>query len=413
MATLVRAHAAASFLLALIGPPSASAQARPIPSISLDRGATEFAESFSQLTTLVELHDGRLIALDSKEKDLRLLDLARGTVTRVSRLGGGPLEYQVPGVLLSGPTDTIIYFDMMQRRFLVLSRDGVPVRTVPYGVQNGGGSPGQMASLMSQMMPTSTDAKGFLYGQTMGMSMPTIAKSGPSMPTFADTVEIQALDPRSGRSTTLARIRSPMAQASPKIEMTGTAIRMTITAPDFRPGEVWAVLPDGRLAILRDGVYRVHFIAAGHPETLGPTIPFTPVPVTSAERKAVVDSLRASIDKSVATMRKSFSQAGGTAGTMPTVEARVVEPSTWATNKPAYNALMSSPDGRLWVALSTPTGAKMGRLDVLDATGALLAHIQLAPGEKFTGLGRGTVYTVRTDEDDLQHLRRYMLPKLP
>lgn len=354
------------------------------------------------------------MVLDSKEKELRLVDLAHGTATRVSRLGGGPLEYQVPGVLLGGAADTIIYFDMMQRRFLLLSQTGVPVKTIPYGATTLTGSPDQTPSLMSQMLPTSTDAKGRLYGQTIGMSMAGIdSKSAPAMPTFADTVEVQSLDAHSGRTTTLARIRSPMAQASPKIEMIGTGIRMTITAPDFRPGAAWAVLPDGRVAILRDGIYRVHFIATGHAEMLGPLIPYSPVPVTASERKSVVDSMRASMDKTLATMRKSFSQARGAAGMTPTVEARVLEPATWAASKPAYSAIISSPDGRLWVAMSTPTGTKVSRLDVLDAAGALLAHVQLAPGEKFVGLGRGTVYTIRTDEDDLQYLRRYALPKLP
>jgi hypothetical protein len=406
--------AAIALLLALFGAASASAQARAVPSISLDRGATEFAESFSALSTLVELRDGRLIVLDSKEKDLRLVDMARPTARRVSRLGGGPLEYQVPGILLAGAADTVIYFDMTQRRFLQLSKNGVPLRTIPYGSTAATASPDQMQSLMSQMMPTSADARGVLFGQTMGMSMPAMdGKSGPPMPTFADTVEIQSLDPRSGRVTTLARIRSPMAQAKPKIEMTGTAVRMTITAPDFRPGAAWAVLPDGRLAVLRDGVYRVHFLTPGRPETLGPLIPFTPVPVTAAERKAVVDSLRASMEKSMAAMRKTLGQAGRAAGTGLTFEARVLEPSTWAPNKPAYNAIMSSPDGRLWVALSAPTGARVSRMDVLDGAGTLLAHVQLAAGEKFAGLGRGTVYTIRTDDDDLQYLRRYTLPKLP
>jgi len=406
--------AATALLLALIGARAASAQTRPVPSISLDRGAAEFAAPFSEISTLVELRDGRLIVLDSKEKELRLVDMARPTATRVSRLGGGPLEYQVPGALLGGSTDTIMYFDMMQRRFLELSKNGIPLKTIPYGATTVTGSPDQMESMMSQMVPTSADARGMVFGQTMGMSMPSMdARSGPPMPTFADSVEIQSFDPRSNRVTTLARIGSPMAQSRPRIETTGTAMRMTITAPDFRPGAAWAVLPDGRVAVLRDGVYRVHFIASGRPETLGPLIPFTPVPVTAAERKGLVDSLRASMDKSAATMRKSFSQAGGAAGMKFTVEARVLEPVTWATNKPPYTAISSSPDGHLWVALSAPAGNKVGRMDMLDAAGTLLAHVQLAPGERFAGLGRGTVYTIRTDDDDLQYLRRYTLPKLP
>jgi hypothetical protein len=198
----------------------------------------------------------------------------------------------------------------------------------------------------------------------------------------------------------------------PKIEPNGTGIKMTMTAPDGRSSDAWTVLPDGRVAVLRDGVYQVRFVTDAGRETLGPVIPYVAVPITATERKAMVDSLRAGMDKMITASRKAFSAAAASGKAPPKFEAEVLEPSQWATTKPAYTALLSAPDGRLWVALSGPTGSRTVRFDVLSGTGALLAHIQLAPGETLAGIGRGTVYTVRMDEDDLQYLRRYQLPTL-
>ena len=57
------------------------------PTITLDRGAREFAEPFSSVGAVVELRDGRLLVFDSREKELRLVDFARGTQVQAARTG--------------------------------------------------------------------------------------------------------------------------------------------------------------------------------------------------------------------------------------------------------------------------------------------------------------------------------------
>jgi hypothetical protein len=95
---------------------------------------------------------------------------------------------------------------------------------------------------------------------------------------------------------------------------------------------------------------------------------------------------------------------------MPRIEFDVREPARWASHLPPYTGIQASPDGLLWVAVPNSVGDRSGHHDVLDGTGSLVARVVLAPGETLIGLGRGTAYTMRTDEDDLQYLRRYMLP---
>lgn len=378
----------------------AAAQARPVPTIVLDKGAVEFGESFSQLGGLVELRDGRVIVVDTKERELRLVDFARESMSKISRLGGGPLEYQVPGGgLLTGAADTAVYFDGMQQRFLRLSPAGVPLGTIPF---LGVGTKSSPTDLMSGMIPTQVDAAGRLYGQTLGMTLGGSDEKASPMPTFADTVELQVRNLRGGVARTLARVRSPIAPSKPKIEMSGTSYRMTITAPNFASTDAWAALPDGRVAILRNGVYQVHFASAGRPETTGPTIAYSPLPVTASDRKAVMDSLKKVMAQQLAQIEKTAGAA--VAGKF---NMEVAEPASWAATRPPYEGLWSSPDGRLWVLVPTPKASRTTRIDLLDGSGALIAHVQLAPNETPLGFGRGTIYTVRTDSDDLQYLRRY------
>ena len=397
-----------AFALSVAVTGSARAQARG-PVITLDRGAKEFAESFSAVSQVRELRDGRLLVVDMGEKELRLVDLTRGTMSVVGRQGGGPVEYRMPGMLLPGASDTVAFYDPMQQRLLLISPQGIPVRTVPFGTT------GDVAGMLARMQPTATDAAGRLYGQTMGAKMFTPQSGSQSpMPTFVDTIQIQTLDYRSGKTTALATIRNPTSQLTPKMEFAAGKLKIIMTAPDYSPPDVWAALPDGRVAILRDGIYRVHLVGGGRAATLGPLIPSRPIPVTALERKAQLESVRKMMDSVMSETRKTIASATANSKTPgPSVEADVLEPRTWAANKPPYAALLSSPDGHLCVTLSQPPGTKTAKFDVLNSSGAPIAQVVLAPDERLVGLGRGTVYTVRKDADDLQYLREYQLPKLP
>lgn len=381
--------------LALFALPAA---AQNVKRVALGPGAKEFPEPFSEVSQLAELKDGRVIVVDANEKKLLLVDFAKGTATQISRTGAGPLEYQVPGVLHASTNDTVVYFDMMQRRLLLLNQQGTVIRTAAYGNP---GDPGAM----NMMIPTGLDASGRLWGQTTGFHMSGSGKN--QEPTFADTVEIQWYDRRTAKATTLTKIVSATKQTQPKMQMSEGKFQMTLTAPDYRPNEVWAALPDGRVALFKDGVYRAHLLAAGKPEVLGPVIPATPVPVTAAEQKALMDSLRALLDKQIEQVQKM----GG--ANAPKMSAKILPPAKWAAVKPAVSSVMASPDGRLWVMTAAPHTAKTSLFDVLDGRGALIGKVQIPAGESAIGLGRGTIYTMRKDDDDQQYVRRYVLPALP
>ena len=57
-----------------------------------------------------------------------------------------------------------------------------------------------------------------------------------------------------------------------------------------------------------------------------------------------------------------------------------------------------------------PAGDKIPTYDVFDRTGTLVKKVSLNPSSRVIGFGKGVVYVVRTDEDDLQYLQRYARP---
>jgi hypothetical protein len=340
-----------------------------------------------------------------------LVDFARNSQSNPARTGSGPLEFNTSGMFLPGASDTATFYDVLQRRFLLFSPEGAPVRTVSYGGTD-------LMAMLSLPQPSAVDAAGRAYGQSMGMRMPNMTGGGGfTGPTFDDSVTVARFDLRSGKSDTIARVRSVMAQSQPNMELTGGTMKMTVTAPDFRANDVWAAMPDGRVAILRDGDYRVRFVAPGAATVLGPPVPHTLIPLTRAMQEAAMDSIRRAMTtarqatgRAMDEARAAAGASGGAAAALPNIEFNVKEPAAWAPNLPPYTGIMSSPSGKLWVSVPTSVGDNSSHHDVLDGRGVLLARVRRAPGETLVGIGRGFVYTIRKDADDLQYLRRYALP---
>ena len=66
--------------------------------------------------------------------------------------------------------------------------------------------------------------------------------------------------------------------------------------------------------------------------------------------------------------------------------------------------------GRVWVPRARAHTDTIVVHDVFDASSRVVMRVPLPVARRIVGFGKGVVYTVRADEDDLLHLGRHKLP---
>lgn len=71
------------------------------------------------------------------------------------------------------------------------------------------------------------------------------------------------------------------------------------------------------------------------------------------------------------------------------------------------DAVRVTPEGVAWVSRTVKGAAPTPVYDVFDGTGKLVRQVTLRPGSRVVGFGKGTLYVVRMNDDDLQYLERY------
>ena len=87
-------------LAAMLVASATPALAQNVPTRTLSKPDAEYSEPFTQIAGVRELKDGRLIVIDPRDKTVQVVDMARGTATKLGREGSGPGEYGIPMRLL-------------------------------------------------------------------------------------------------------------------------------------------------------------------------------------------------------------------------------------------------------------------------------------------------------------------------
>jgi hypothetical protein len=362
--------------------------------VSLGKPDAESGEGFTNITSIRELANGKVLVADIQDKVVQLVDLASGTMTKVGREGRGPGEYALPAGLLGLPNGSTLVNDMLNRRFLVIGPDGKPgdVADLPPSPSSG---PGGGLTLGGPML---VDARGRLFRQGTPFSFQT--------GTQLDSVPILRWDRTSPTLDTVAYFKLPAGSASMNRSGAGggnVSVRIGGGQKVFAPAEAWTVTGDGRIARVMPAPYRVVWYDALTRATAGPVQPYTPIRVGEAE-KAQVRELRKRQKPVVVTF-------GGGGGGAPPPQVQLPEPEFEETIPPFSTAgVLGTPDGEVWVLRNRPASDKIPTYDVFDRTGALVKKVTLEPNSRIVGFGKGTVYVAKNDEDDLQYLQRYRKP---
>lgn len=420
--------------LALLLISAGTLEAQQVPTVTLPRASATFSEPFTQIAGLRELPDGRVILADPRERTLALLDFRSGQATRIGREGQGPGEWRLPNGVYALPGDSTLVFDMGNMRYLVVDPSGQPAYTfsligdgapgggqramAPGGqrapasggqrAQRGPGGPGMVGGPMASVLrpPSGVDAQGRLYFASSPFRM------GPDGPVAVDSIEITRVDRKSDKVDTVARIHVPGTQVTAG-QQGGNTMRLALRmAGPFDARDEWAVAPDGRIAVVRHSPFRVEWVAPAGTVTRGPEQPYTPIPVTDADREAVAEARRSAGGVRVmmgpgGTQVTMGGQAGADAPSMDDTE-------DWPDTKPPFSAGAArvAPNGHLWLLRSRSADDPVPVYDVFDGAGRLIRRVALPRDTRLIGFGSRSVYLVRTDDNDLQYLERVDAPDL-
>jgi hypothetical protein len=372
--------------------------------LSLAKPDRESAESFTRVTAIRELPSGKVLLTDQQDKVVQLVDLASGTMTKVGREGNGPGEYALPLSLIGLPDGSTLLHDIMNRRFLTISPEGKPGAIVdmprPPAPPSGGGPAGGPPRLGGITQIRGYDSRGRIYFEG-----PPFSETGGS----ADSVALLRWDRVSPTFDTVGFRKQPPNSASATASGGNFTVRIG-NNKRFTPTEAWGVTGDGSIARVFPSPYRVAWFAGRGQATLGAVVPYTPAKVTEADKQEVIEAQRRAPPMRIVIGGPGGGGGGGGGAAPGNIQA---PPPEFEDTKPPYDGVGSvqvSPDGEVWVLRTRPAADKIPTYDVFNRAGALVKSVALNPKSRVVGFGKGTVYVVRTDEDDLQYLQRYQKP---
>jgi hypothetical protein len=356
-----------------------------------------FAESFTQITGVRELRDGRVLVSDSRDRTLQVVDLRTGDARSVGREGSGPGEWGQPARLHEMPGDSTLMVDFSNGRFFVILPTGAPGPT--FRVDAG--------SLVVTGTLLGVDAQGRLIYERE--RFPT--DQGP-MSASTGVADILRYDRASQRTDTVAQLATVRGERSGARALPGGFVQ-TYTNLPFAARDLAVVAPNGRIGIVRSAGYFVEWIGDDGKRVTGPRGPASRIRITQEEKDAFV---RGQVRPGRITVSGGGASPGGGGAVARQytgdLSALVNPDMRWPDEKPPFltNAARAAPDGRIWVLRTRAHDDPVPSYDVFDATGRVVERVVLPENARLVGFGRGVIYLARSDEDDLQHLERHRVP---
>jgi len=370
---------------------------------SLGKPDAEFKAPFTDITSVRELRDGRVIVTDRRDRNVQRVDFTTQIALKIGREGAGPAEYALPTRLFAANGDSTLLADPINRRMLYIDADAQP-RSVLVPELSGGKRVNDL--------PFAVDNQGAFYFYN--------TRSADAGRTNLDAIIFRLVNGAAHADTlsVLAVVKGEMSGSS---SMPGGFIRIFTNLP-MAPLDVAAVAPDGRLAVVRHADYHVEWVSRSGAITKGPPQQYTPIKVSDAEKGAFLKTLirPGSIivfGPNGGAKDASASRSGSAKKAEPIpadIRALLDDKSmTWPSTVPPFlgNAASVARDGTLWVLRTRAHDDSVPTYDLFGARGQLTGRIALPKNTKLIGFGSGTVYVSRKDDDDLVYLQRYRIPK--
>jgi hypothetical protein len=223
------------------------------------------------------------------------------------------------------------------------------------------------------------------------------------MPQPPDSAPIVRVDLREKSIDTIAWVKKPTERL--EVRQTDKGFATTVRTNPMPVVDDWALLADGRIAVLRGRDYHVDWYALSGERSSTPKVPFGWQRMSDDDKVRLIDSAnvawqaeRERLNKKVNGDEREGVPDGGAAARAPVVRFQVpnvqpVDAKELADYRPAFKvgAMSADTQGRLWIRTTTPsdTGPVY---DVVDANGALVDRVRLPFGRVISGFGLGVVY---------------------
>jgi hypothetical protein len=282
--------------------------------------------------------------------------------------------------------DTTLALDQPSRSMIVLDGQGKTVRSMAIPKQQD--FPGLVGFIRTPWI----DPKGRLVYQGIAQRPPTASPVLRQLPFLPDSAPIVRGDFDTRKVDTIAMVKIVKPGILDVKETVGSLSVRAFVDPTSTADE-WAMLPDGTIAIVREHDYHIDWIAPDGTRTSTPKMPFEWVRVTDAQKRGILDSLKATVD----TLRTQNPPA-----TIPTPDGPIrlsIDFQPLPIDKlPDYEApigpgsVRADLEGNLWIVPRTTAAAKGGLLyDVVNRKGEIFERVQLPPGVALVGFGPGGV----------------------
>ena len=364
--------------------------------VTLGEAEAVYEESFSVVSTVRELPDGRVLVADALGQVLVRWDLDAGAADTLGRGGEGPEEYRQPDAVWPLPGGKTLLVDLGNGRLTELSPELEFGDTRPYAIGELG--PGRELVLA---IPQAVDDRGRLYFRSFGrMGVGELA---------SDSAYILRMDLESEVVDSVGRIK--LAGTTTRTTGSGNNQNTSVSPIPLSAADAWGVAADGRVVIVRSGDYRVDWIGSDGDVVSGPAVAYEAVRIGRGKREEwahVRSETGGGLGISIEVVNNAMTMTAGRGGASNDDDLDQYE---WPDHAPAFYGRPVPVDagGRAWVRRHLEAG-EAPRYDVFDGTGEREMVVQLPPERRVVGFGDGKVYVVRMDEYGLQYLERYALP---
>jgi len=388
-------HLCTAVVAALIAVPAVLVAQSPrgAPESRLRPAADELQKTFSVIASVRELADGRVLVSDEKEAVLALADFRTQTVRQIGRQGAGPGEYRQLGRIWALAGDSSLMKEPFAPRWIAFRRDDA-VATA--------GAADPAVRIVGMNRIAGTDTLGHVFWLQ-------VARGVDGRPSMRDSMFVVRLDRHSLKVDTIARAQSedgwaagagvssraaPVAARAGGGSATPRAYALALSAPDQI-----AVFADGWVAVARAAPYRIEWCPANRACRAGPVLQAVQPPMSDREKRAYLVAAATTQSWPPTT---EISETSGWPSTVP--------PFVTPTSRIDASALLPLPDGRLLVERLSTAAAPSRRYDIIDRSGAVVAHLQMELTERIVGVSARFAYVAVIDDDGLQHLRRHPWP---